>query len=546
MRKTLLAILALAVTSAAFAGIVNLRLGLGHGAQLAPVNCSSIPLTCPLVQSSDTIFTFLGSFKAPATFAYMGGSMSTSGTTMYFSGAVTTNAGVCYGEGSFAIPTLSGAPAYDGSNAATATAIVLPTVPVDGSNNPTINWGDSTGCGGTNGNIFTGSLVYGGKLYLTGGYSFDSSKQITSWILSASTNLTGFGTPNGASTSNGTYPRFFAGPLGLVPATWQPYLGGPAYVASASQGATFSITTSSPAGFLFATFDPATVVSGGGNVSLTELLDYYWQGTDYQPETEQLSYRSFSGPFGSAIARTLASSLTGGATSATLSTAFQPPYPAEQSGGTYLYQMTFSDGETRNAALTVGSTSVPSTGTFTALTCSGGCTTSVTIKPYGDNYVTEYDGALGYGFFVPGSRSFLYISQHSYGPLANRFGSNGTTGTSPCDPNGNASSNNDAPWSPDTNAYRQLQITAYDVTNFYNAKQGNQAVYAANPYAFWTFPGASNLLVSAQPGQAQGCINIGYPGAFYFDPSTNILYGSVANAPNNGNNIIYEWSVSGT
>ena len=193
------------------------------------------------------------------------------------------------------IPTLHGAPAYDGSNG-TASAIVIPITYTDGSGNPLVDWGG--GISPTGGNNFTGSLVYDGTLYLTGAIGFDSAfpPPQTAWIMSAATNLAnaGFGTPNGASTFNNTYPRLFSASMGIVPAIWQRFLGGPAYVIG---GNGFSVVSRTSNGFGFSTFDPATVFSGGGSVTLTELQNYYYDGLFTSANATEVSARSLSGPF---------------------------------------------------------------------------------------------------------------------------------------------------------------------------------------------------------------------------------------------------------
>lgn len=92
---------------------------------------STSPLSLPLVSSGAPIFRFLGSFKVP--FAPDGGGMSVSGNTLYVAGLDYDpyNSGAYVdGLGAVQIPTLSGTPAYDGSNGGTATVDYSPTAPV--------------------------------------------------------------------------------------------------------------------------------------------------------------------------------------------------------------------------------------------------------------------------------------------------------------------------------------------------------------------------------------------------------------------------------
>ena len=174
--------------------------------------------------------------------------------------------------------------------------------------------------------------------------------------------------------------------------------------------------------------------------------------------------------------------------------------------------------------------------TFPALTgCTTGspCTTTIRVSPMGDQWSSEYDGDFGTGFFVPNSSSFIFISVHSYGPSTQ----GGETGGAAC--SASSSGSNDDPIPPDTTNNVQLQVTAYSAQQFYNAKQGTQPVYQASPYTVWAFPGQSNWAA------ANGCIQTGV-GGFYFNPTTDILYGDIGTkAGSGGEQIIGEWKVSG-
>jgi hypothetical protein len=520
-----------------------------HAARAASTQVS--PLNLPLVEPSNFSLTFLGSFKIPqgsgsGTFSYGGEAMSVSGTTMYVGGMYYYNGGSnnVSAIGAVQIPTLSGVPAYDGSNG-TASIVTQPVVPVDGSGNPSINCGQAaskTNC------VFQGTLLYQGKLYISVAPFYDTTNGANGFLMGANPDLSGWGNINAAATAclSGTpvrcTQRYFAGVLGVVPSIWQQYLGGPCYEAS---GPSLSIESNAINGFGFSTFNCSAYSPSGGAVTVNEALDYYYGGvTPREPDLYSLSYRSFSGPFplggGGGCSESLTSNPQDGATGVTFSTPFAGCDSAALDGP---YQVTFSDGETRLVHLTNGNSSAPDglytcnygvTGckSFPALTgCpSAGCASSVVINPMGDNYFSEYDGPMGYAFIVPGSRSLLYVSLHEYGPSGRR-------GTG-CD--ANASGSNDSPVSPDTENYRRVQITAYDLDQLYDVHEGKLADYEVTPYAFWEFP---NWRVAAN---ATGkCATLPGDGSFFFDPTTDILYGTFSsNDYGYGHSVVDEWRVN--
>ena len=507
------------------------------------------PLSLPLVQSSNFSLTFLGSFKVPqgvgsGQFAYGGGAMSVSGSTMYMTGSYSSNGGNSRSAaiGAIQIPQLNGAPAYDGSNGA---AVVI--------TNPVVPGGSASGlnCGQAASNTqcaLLGSLVYNGKFYLTVAPFFDTNNGANGFIIGANTNLTNWGVVDEASTPclSGVparcTQRYFAGALGIVPAIWRPYLGGPCYEVN---GPYLAIESNAINGFGFSTFDCSAYNAAGGQIPVSESLDYYFGGvTPRQPNPYMLQYRSLSGPFplsgGGGCAGTLTSAPADGATNVELASPFSGCDTAAPLGA---YQVTFSDGENRVVHLTNGNANVPDnlytcnygvTGcsSFPALSkCpTGGCSTAVTIHPMGDNYFSEYDGPMGYGFIVPGSRSLLYISDHEYGPSQIRGAG--------C--NKNASGSNDGTIAPDTANYDRVQITAYDLAQLYQAHEGKIPVYSVTPYTFWSFPhwrSASNAV--------NNCGGMPGTGSFFFDPSTNILYGTFSsNTYGYGNMIVEEWRVN--
>lgn len=509
------------------------------------------PLNLPLVQSTNFSLTFLGSFKVPqgsgnGLFAYGGGAMSVNGTAMYMTGIYYYNNGASDAGaiGEINIPVLSGAPAYNGANG-TATVALEPVIPGGGSGPPTLNCGQAasrTSC------VFQGSVIYQGKLYVTVAPYYDAANGANGFLVGAGENLSGWGSVNAASAPclSGTpikcTQRYFAGVLGVVPAVWQSYLGGPCYEAN---GPGLAIESNAINGFGFSTFDCAAYSSGGGTIPVSESLDYYYGGLNpREPSIYSLTYRNFSGPFplsgGGGCSETLSAAPTNGVVSVAFSAGFSG---CDSPAGDGPFQITFSDGESRLVHLTDGSVDVPDnlyscsygvTGcsSFPALkNCpAGGCSRSVTVNRMGDNYFSEYDGPIGYAFIVPGSRSLLYISLHQFGPYEAR-------GTG-C--NLNASGTNDAPLAPDTAHYRRLQITAYDLDELYKVHEGKIPVYSVSPYAFWSFP---NWQLAANA--VNDCLHLPGAGSFFFDPETNILYGTFSsNTYGYGNMIVDEWRVN--
>lgn len=124
--KRLLTLVLLAVWATAFAAFPPLRLGLGLLAGGSPINL-------PLLTSGQvaSMFTFEGSFTLGngSISGFYGGlhAITVSGSTMYGSATFydpdnTNNLLDGGGYGSFTLPTLVGAPAYDGSNATVSAA----------------------------------------------------------------------------------------------------------------------------------------------------------------------------------------------------------------------------------------------------------------------------------------------------------------------------------------------------------------------------------------------------------------------------------------
>lgn len=196
------------------------------------------PLSLPLVQSSDAIFTFLGTIAMPATIAQDDGvaaggmALSAAGTSLYLT-------------------------SFFGSVA----KVSLPASGV-GTAGLQVGWTATPGSGGPNQNKLA-ALEYGGQVYCSK-YSTYTEVAQAGWIQRGTTALTGF---TGLSATSGQNTRLFAQAFMPIPTAWQALLGGPV----AALGSRVSIISNSCCGYNFVTFDPATV---GGNVPVTPLLLY--------------------------------------------------------------------------------------------------------------------------------------------------------------------------------------------------------------------------------------------------------------------------------
>jgi len=170
--------------------------------------------------------------------------------------------------------------------------------------------------------------------------------------------------------------------------------------------------------------------------------------------------------------------------------------------------------------------------TVAPLTCSPSCTTSVTIAPLADQYSSEYDGNFGTAFIEPGSRTLLVIYRHQYGP------GSGQPLASEC--NSGASGSNNLPLSPDTHVYQDQQVSAYDMRDLVNQKNGTpNPLYTATPYAEWEFPGWAN-----ETTRSDQCVQNGGLDWMYYDQSSGILYGAWVDTNSTANIDIGEWSVA--
>ena len=204
----------------------------------------SSPLDLPLVQESDNIFTRLGEFDygGDDDFANGGGGMCVGNGGLYMAG-LRTEANI----GRISIPALGGS----------ATTQLSPVALTGGT------WASQE--------IVSGSLFYGGELYVNRSVDYDAHETIRQieWIQKATAEMGSQTAPCTMNASNGAYVRRLSGPMGHVPAIWQALLGGPAF----TSGGRLSINRRAQMGYGFGTFDPADVTSGGA-VSVNVLLDY--------------------------------------------------------------------------------------------------------------------------------------------------------------------------------------------------------------------------------------------------------------------------------
>jgi hypothetical protein len=540
----------------------NPRYGLWALAQPAPYFLpQSSPLSLPTVTAGDNIFAFLGSFKAPSVFTggigFRGG-MNVSNGTLYMTGEYVNPLNVNQyipGMGSMLLPTLTPVtPALDGSNWPTPTTFSAPVRPII---TPGSSWTPDYPWGQASGDYICGSLVYNGNMYLTGAPFYDSVNNATlGWIVQSNLANTTWGPVNSVSgqpSQAGALPqgsrRYGCCTIGALPAIWQPILGGTAYIASGPGGGPGNVgidSASLPSGFTFSTFNPANVSSSSGNaVPINPWLDYFYQGALTQIWPESLAGRSMSGPFPlagppypSATTFTLTAIPSIGAQKATLTAVFVDPFPTDSGVTGAHFQVIFSSGETRNVYMSYTSASIPAQSgggsgdaiTFAPLTLTN-TSTSVTILPLGDNYVTGYNGALGCALIVPGSRTLLFIGLQCYGPLgpANPTcvpGQSGSTMTAV---------------GADVYPYARIQCTAYDLNEIYENIQSGGNLWDINPYAIWDFPSWSNWR------QTSGgyCLTVGSPGWIAIDYANSVMYGIFnANIEGTTTHIINAWSIA--
>lgn len=208
------------------------------------------PTTLPLVTSNTPLFTYLGTFRGPAdgAFQYGAGAMSVSGSTSSALGNLYAN-GLQQGTpnlGLMTIPDPTGANGkYSGSEVA-STLIAPKQIPGIGS-----------------GSVTTGSLVYGSQLYVTEGLVYDATGAQNTFLVPMKPDFTSQGAPCSANGNAGSINRMFSNYMGIVPAIWQPYLGGPAFIAGGPGGeGGLSIISQLCCGYGFSTFDPTKVIPG--------------------------------------------------------------------------------------------------------------------------------------------------------------------------------------------------------------------------------------------------------------------------------------------
>jgi hypothetical protein len=253
------------------------------------------PLTLPLVQPGDPIFTYLGYFLGPTdgSFQYGGGGLSVGGNSPGVRGHLYAN-GLQQGNNCLGKMTIPAPTGPNGTYLGTETAqtLVPGTTPV-----PLGNMGGSGG----NQTSLTGSLEYGGKLYVTGAIDYDASASQNVFMAVGNPSVSGFGALCSATFDGGigSHDRMLSNGMNVLPAIWQPILGGPAYVfGGIGGGAGLSIVSRMCCGPGFFTFDPAKVVPGNPvNVKEWISFPYNTEGTnDTQHVSKLYGYSPASQP----------------------------------------------------------------------------------------------------------------------------------------------------------------------------------------------------------------------------------------------------------
>jgi hypothetical protein len=439
------------------------------------VSTNSNPLTLPLVSvgQASSIFSNMGSFTVPAAFQFGAAAMSISGRTMYVAAIQQTDASL----GAIQVPT----PAQIISGGSAASTLVSPQ-----HFSPTI--GQNAGTNSTF-PVAVGSIQYGGSVYITLGIFFNAStpNPQTGFMVKANTALTSISTAASPSGSVSSGPSMFGGPMGPIPTIWQPFFGGAdTYVLG---GLGLGITSTLSVGFGLSGTTLSSFVAGSP-LSLNELCNYPYDGIEEaygstclwnRPNVHaHISGTSFivdSVDVGGTV-------MTNGATIewATGSAIISTGGP----GGVGTYTLTTNKGTVTSQPMWVSNTAQAPNGGSTG----------------GNDLAAVYDGAIGYGFIIPNSRTFAYINIHHYGP-------SGTPGAGNCDTS--ASGSRDP---------RRMQITYYDLAALYNNVQASGNIYAIQPYGWEVFPNSATLFGSCPGVLPEGCYN----GWATYDPVNQIFY----------------------
>lgn len=195
-------------------------------------------LSLPLVQSTDAIFDYLGTFSVPTTIA--------------------EDQGV--GSGGFNV-------SEDGDYLyinAFFDAVAKITVPaVGGSASLAFAWTETADSPEGSGQVHGTTLEYNGYLYKSKYRSYDTGSQ-SKWLQRGTTSG---GSWTNLSSTSGLNMRLLSQGFYRIPSEWQSLLGGPC----ATLGSRLSIISNAQNGYGFAVFDPEDV---GSNVAVTPLLNY--------------------------------------------------------------------------------------------------------------------------------------------------------------------------------------------------------------------------------------------------------------------------------
>jgi len=484
------------------------------GASRAYNAVSGDPLEQPLLDLNGSIFTYVNSFKIlSSTNANYGcGAMGINpaaggaGGVLWLSGLEQATGGVMF---AVTLPTLA---ALQSGPQTVGSYLVAPVNP------PNLTGGSpaahNTGC------MYDAANA---RLLLSQGISYPGVVGSTV-IATVDTGLTTFGAPCGITDSYygpQATGRGYAGPMGPVPAIWQPVLGGNAFIAPGFGLNEVEENLCNGSGLC--TFDTNSVSSGGGNIPVTPWLYWpysgpplpSWGSTTLGGRPNVTASLSGSTLTISAIALTglvpgVGSYLLCAAITGVGAAVISAPI-AVNADGTGTYAVNAWNG----SAYVPGSFSVPTGPMFVSNTATGPCpayecTSCVTtLGQGGDDLASEYEGPQGTTIFPAGTRTLLQLHIHCYGPRAE----GAEYGTCPAGCNQNASGMNDP--------YR-VQLTGWDGAAVYENRMDGGAPNAVLPYQFVSFPGYAALW-----GSCPGVASCKDPGWAVVDQVNNLLYASL-------------------
>jgi hypothetical protein len=515
-------------------------------------SCSG-PLCLPLVGPSDPIFTYLGFFNGPnsGSFQYGGCGLSLAGNAPGVLGNLYAN-GLQQGNNEFGKMSIPAPTGPNGTYLGTETAGEL----VSGMTQIQ-NFGS---LGGINTVIAEGSLEYQGRVFFTAAISYDGGGEQNAFMVCGSPTVsggqwTGLGDPLNAqgdstylpgSSPTSLHNRMESHSSNIVPALWQPLLGGPAYMSGgAGGGAGLSIISRQCCGHGFCTWNPASV-SGGKGLK----LNCTFTGGAL---TAVSINAAGSGYFASATIPMVVIGLDA-STSRTLSVNATVNVTTNGSGVPISVTITNAGSGYSSGNGVANPAAASPIVQFTEWVNfpynnqgdNSGLTTSILYGKYQtrqsnwapnpgsgyDDIITIYTGPVGHTWIVPGSRTLLAIHHHMFGPETG-------AGTDPC--NSTASGANDAPVSPDFKGYKRVQLVAYDMAAVVANKQAGKGPDQNVPYAWWEFPNWKTYWGTPANDHCPLSWSYGWQtnGFATFDYANNLLYVSDSGSFGGANGQIY-------